>query len=65
MAATSQVLQRGLGQEDTKSNQDRARMDEFSKNAQFGGDIEELGRRVFSTRSVEELCMMMQYNGLP
>jgi hypothetical protein len=36
-------LPRGLCQEDTKSNQDRARMHESSKNAQFGGKIEELG----------------------
>lgn len=53
----------GLCKEDTRSNKDQARMYEFGRNPVSRPTMDDLGRRVFSTRSCEELCVIMQFNG--
>ena len=56
-------VQRGLCREDTKSNQDRARMFELNKGESLSITMDDLGKGVFSTQSITHLCTMMQFDG--
>ncbi len=52
----------GLCREDTKSNQDSARMYETMSGAGSSVTMDDLGSRVFSIKTIVDLCVMMQFN---
>ena len=53
---------RGLCREDTKSNQQRARLYMISMGDSYKPNMEDLAKDVFSTRSITDLCVVMQFD---